>query len=305
MIETTRFPGPLLAHEFGHYLDSKHQVSIPLADQFVEISFKPPTPEERKTWQGIFRPLASELFADLTCYYLLGPVSILPIVNMELNFGMATDTPIPFDHVHPLTSTRLQVISETAAAEEMSLDVFSSYVRALEEDENEKAAKLNSVQQRERATIKEYTKFFAVRLRAELLERIADLGLKKFDATALGTAVQLTKALEQGIPVGSKRRHADSEIRSVLASLTSTSAVEQSQAAFNMFKEVPVTVPEVLSAGWIAKSNQRVDWLKKGFAEKAVDRIFPTMKSALEHQDRLLIKSIETVAVVGGVTDVA
>ena len=287
----------VLAHEFGHYLDQKAQISRPLAIQFIDEHIKPPM-AVRPALEKLFVGLASEILADLTSYYLLGPVSILPVINMELNFRMATDKPISFDGVHPFTTTRLQVITEVAEADQMTLGLFSAYIEALKEDEDSKVAKLPPEKQEERKQIKQFTQLFAQRMRVSLLQSIEQFGLTKFSSQNLTAAEELKGTLNQGVPIGSRRLHGDASVQSALSELKETSTLSECRVAFEMLKETPVSVAEVLAAGWIANTEKKVALLKDAFSHQNNEDVFPSMQKALEAQDNLLMKSIEMISVV-------
>jgi hypothetical protein len=287
----------VLAHEFGHYLDQKAQISRPLAIKFVDEQIKPPA-DVRPALEKLFVGLASEVLADLTSYYLLGPVSILPVINMELNFRMATDKPISFDGVHPFTTTRLQVITEVAAADQMTLSLFGAYIEALREDEESKVAKLSPDKQEERKQIKQFTELFAQGIRDSLLQSIAQFDLSRFSSPNLATAEELKGTLNKGVPIGSRRLQGDAEIQSALSQLKDTSTLSECRTAFEMLKEAPVSVAEVLAAGWIANAEKKVVLLRDAFSHQNNDDVFPSMQKDLEAQDHLLMKSIEMISVV-------
>lgn len=287
----------VLAHEFGHYLDQKNNLSKPLADKFLHEKL---TPAEHllPTLQRGFRSLASEVLADLTAYYLLGPVGILPLVNMELNFRMATDKPLDFDGVHPLTTTRLQVITKAAKADEMTLKMFGAYTQALQDDEAAKEAKLSSEEQKTRSLIKSFTTDFADWISNALLQAIGRFNLVKFSSANLRGAETLKETLKGGVPIGSRRQNTDEEeIRDALSQLTATAPVSESQAAFAMLKEVPVGVAEVLCAGWIAANERKTVLLSEAFSKPRDDEVFLHMEKDLQYQDDLLMKSIEILPV--------
>jgi len=288
---------PILAHEFGHYIDQKFTISDPLTENFIDTELKVP-PTQRGHFRKIFKPLASELFADLTAYYLLGPVAILPVVNMELTFGMATEKPIPYDGVHPFTSTRLQVITDAAAADHMTLGLFGMYTQALNEDETAKVSRLPQSDQKERASVRQYTTFFAQRLRGVFLEKIAELNLARFNVEHFRTAEQLRTNLDGGIPIGCKRQVTDETIWDRLSQLTSASTVAEIRDAFALYREVPVRVAEVLTAAWIANAGRKIRALTDAFALGDIDGVFPFLQQSLERQDALVMKSIEMISVV-------
>jgi len=285
----------ILAHEFGHYLDQKNNLSKPLADKFLQEKLKP-EPNLPPDLRRIYRSLASEALADLTAYYLLGPVGILPLVNMELNFAMATDKPLPFDFKHPLTTTRLQVITNAAKDDQMTLGMFGAYTQALQDDEAAKEAKLPSDEKNVRSSIKKSTTEFADWIRNALLQEIEKFGLTRFSSVNLQTANDLKKTLLDGIPIGSIRQHTREEIAEALSRLTTTSPPSETQAAFAMLREERVRVAEVLSAGWIAASEKKTALLEEAFSKPDAE-IFPHLENTLENQDELLMKSIEILSV--------
>jgi hypothetical protein len=217
---------------------------------------------------------------------------------MELNFRMATDKPISFDGVHPFTTTRLHVITEVAAADQMTLSLFGAYIEALREDEESKVAKLPPDKQEERKQIKQFTELFAKGIRDSLLQDIAQFDLSKFSSSNLATAEELKGTLNQGVPIGSRRLQGDAEIQSALSQLKDTSTVSECRAAFEMLKEAPVSVAEVLAAGWIANTEKKVALLRDAFSHQNNDDVFPSMQKVLEDQDQLLMKSIEMISVV-------
>lgn len=288
---------PILAHEFGHYLDNKYTISDPLTEHFIDTELHVPS-DSREVFRKIFKPLAAELFADLTSYYLLGPVGILPIVNMELNFGMATDEPIPYDGIHPFTSTRLQVITDIAAADHMTLESFGTYIQALKEDEDNKVAKLPPAEQKKRASNRQLATFLAQRLRAAFIDEIEKFNLKRFKSDNFKTSEDLKSSLGQGIPVGCKRQLSDDVVRTRLSEVTNTSSVTELREVFAVFREVPVRVSEVLTAGWISNTGRQARALADAFALGDLDKVFPHLKKSLEDQDKLLMKSIEMISVV-------
>ncbi len=288
---------PILAHEFGHYIDQKFTITDPLTETFIDTELKVPA-AQRAHFRKLFKPLASELFADLTAYYLLGPVAILPIVNMELTFGMATEKPIPYDGVHPFTSTRLQVITDAAAADQMTLGLFGMYTQALNEDELAKVSKLPQAEQKERASVRQYTTFFAQRLRGVFLEEIARLNLSRFQVEHFQTAEQLRISLESGIPIGCKRRVADEVIGDRISRLTRTAPIAEIREVFELYREIPVRVAEVLTAAWIANTGRKVKALTDAFALGDISGVFPFLRQSLERQDALVMKSIEMISVI-------
>ena len=211
---------------------------------------------------------------------------------------MATEKPIPYDGVHPFTSTRLQVITDAATADHMTLGLFGMYTQALNEDETAKVSKLPQTEQKERASVRQYTTFFAQRLRGVFLEKIAELNLARFTGEHFRTAERLRIHLESGIPIGCKRQVADETILDRLSLLTQAATVTEIREVFELYREVPVRVAEVLTAAWIANTGRKIKALTDAFALGDIAGVFPFLQQSLERQDALVMKSIEMISVI-------
>jgi hypothetical protein len=289
----------VLAHEFGHYLDEKHSISSALAAQFVTTKIRPPSGAPSGLHK-LFRDLASEIFADLTAYYLLGPICVLPVVNMELDLGLATDKPMPFDRAHPLTITRVTMVEALAAGDKMRLEFFSPYLEALREDDAAKCAQLGPAEKTERDDIDRYVNYFIDEVKADLLARLGGLGLRRFGSVNLQAAVELKPRLEAGVPIGARRKASEKEVRRKLKTLAGGRNVAESRGVFDLLREDPASVAEVVTAGWVAKCEKKSRVLVEAFSHKMEADVFPYLSKVIQQQDMLLMKSIEIISVISG-----
>ncbi|MBZ5591113.1 MAG: hypothetical protein LAP39_02685 [Acidobacteriia bacterium] len=285
----------ILAHEFGHYIDQKQNISAPLATDFVKKKINPPATAASNI-EKLFKNLASEIFADITAYYLLGPVSLLPVVNMELNLGMATDMPPSFDSVHPFTTTRATFINDVAINEGMSLDLFGPFIETLRADDQEKLAKLDKPATEQRLQIDAYIRFFVNDIMDQILRSLGQLKLVRFDKFNLSIANQLKDRLLAKIPIGSRPAHSIDEVSASIAGLSLNPSVDDARRVFSLLREEPALVSEVIAAGWIAKSQNKLRFFREAFGQKE-EKIFPYLQAGIEDEDRLLMKSVEMISV--------
>jgi len=137
-----------------------------------------------------------------------------------------------------------------------------------------------------------------------MLQKISQFNIVKFSLANLKSAENLKQTLKKGIPIGSMRQHTDGEVLDALSQLTSESPVQKTRDAFALLREVPTSVAEVLSAGWIAASEDKTALLSEAFSNYQGEKIFEFMKKALNDRDNLLMKSIEILSVMRKVPSV-
>ena len=92
---------PILAHELGHAIDSKHDISSRIASEFV--------PDPNTAGFDIVKSWCNELCADIVATQALGPSPILSLLSMEYCFH-PTNTIWRHSKTHPMSRTRLNVV---------------------------------------------------------------------------------------------------------------------------------------------------------------------------------------------------
>ncbi len=162
----------VLAHEFGHFLDHNSGLTKRAVQEFgVKMNTTLP-PETVKALER----LCSEIVADLTGYYLHGPCSILPLVNMSILIGCIQEAPIKFDGEHGAPTTRIEMIRILCKEDGVDISQLDPLLDTLVAEENRKELQLPADEQAHRTLIHGFLTGFFDQVRPVILE---ELGKRK------------------------------------------------------------------------------------------------------------------------------
>ena len=281
----------VLAHEFGHYLDNQAKITESATAEFTKKFIQQPLPEG---FVATCEKLCKEMVADLTGYYLLGPCSILPLVNMSLLMGCLMESPIKFDGEHGAPTTRIRLIKAMCVEDEIDTSQIDFLLDALVEEEQEKQLRLNADEQKHRETIDSLLQSFFNDVRPVILTELQRRKFKQFTGTQYKRAQELAKNLANGLPIGACRAHPEEEaIKQLLA--PDIKNMEAVRSKYYLLTENAVDVSEVITAGWIEHIDTLNKILDRAFSKSTATDAFDTIAADLEELDRLVLKSIDTI----------
>jgi hypothetical protein len=283
----------VLAHEFGHYLDHTSDITKRAVDQFVKKRLRGKVPESFIT---AWKRLCSEIVADLTGYYLLGPCSILPLVNMSLLVGCLRDLPIEYDREHGAPTTRVLMIRKLCEHDGIDAGRINPLLDTLIEEETRKAGELPQKEQQNRTTIEDFLTDFFDAVRPGILRELKARKFRQFTARDYKNAESLAQNLANGLPVGSCRSHSDDEVREKLLTPRGDDWT-WARKEYHLLTEHAVGVGEVISAGWIDRIDLTADLFLRAFSEPDQEKAFSYIAKRLEEHDDLILKSIDMIPI--------
>jgi hypothetical protein len=291
---------PVLAHEFGHYIDDSYGLSKTAAKDFVTRTFKSSATAQI---QRTFERICGEVVADLAAYYVLGPSSIVPILVMSLLASLPLDRPMAFDNVHPMPTTRFDLVHGLATGDGMTADWLRPIERALAAEELQKGVNLTPVERKSRETVDAYIKVLCDDVKGTILSELDNRGFTRFSSGHFERAGRLAAQLRIGLPIGAAKRLSESEISARLAE--GEPGVEGPAYAdrYSLLKDLPVNPAEVLTAGWLYKVECIPHLIRDAYTKTTGDEAFHVVRSFLDETDNLLLTSLDVISVLEKFSD--
>lgn len=308
-----------LAHKYGHYLFSRERLQEHVYQEVSSFYHEmgggmrlnagttsgkqSPTGKVRDFGGTSVRPgtlarWTAELFADIIALEILGPgyynalASIFVMQPGKLSAGSSLAPELRLELLYKRLDER-KLCDET-------VEEYRDLVEAVVKLPAEVSATVYSFDFDSRAGENEMRRKNILMWLDSLLplvdEEINRLQLKRFTRESMSTVCRMTKRLQKGIPVGSRRRTGEtgfsvSEVRDSLEK-----GGIDIYKALKLVEEVPNTVPEIIYAGWKNWSA-----VLKEFDKLLVDAedgtVFTGIKNTVDFYDDLLLKSIQSSAV--------
>lgn len=278
----------VLAHEFGHFLDHNLGLRARAVKEFVAKT-NTAFPEE---FVKALERLSSEIIADLTGYYLQGPCGILPLVNMSLLIGCIQEPPIRFDGEHGAPTTRVEMIKMLSNQDHIDIARLNPQFDALLSEERQKELQLTAADQQQRTLIHQFLTGFFDDVRPIILEELGKRKFKRFQQVHYERAETLSGRLANGLPVGACRVHSDQEAREHLRTQEDPHTLRDK---YFLLEERPVSVSEVVTAGWINRIEKSNDLYREAFTQTTSKEVFTRIANGLAEQDKLIFKSIDMI----------
>jgi hypothetical protein len=283
---------PVLAHEYGHALDEARGISRRLVLGSEAVADHTPNNEFKVKW-------VSEVLADFIAARVLGPVSQLPILLLEMT---RPSLPKGLDEVrsHPPASLRLRLVREYMEHLGAAADEFERVFAVYEFDYARKLAALDAAERKAKDQQEETIGTFLRSKSAAIASEVDSLDVRSFGEQQLGNARELEKKLQLDLPISSLRYTRNERILSELNSLVRSKAVpDRVYDVLSSFNETPAASSEILTAGWLYKLTSFEGRLTESFTEAS-----PSAEASLDgyadylaRTDELLLRSIELAAV--------
>jgi hypothetical protein len=278
----------VLAHEFGHFLDHDVGITQYAVDEFAKAMGAPLPDELLKT----LKRLCSEMLADLTGYYLQGPCSLLPLVNMSILVGCTQQLPIRFDGEHGAPTTRIEMIQELCRNDRIDISRIGSHLDALVTEERHKELRLSPEEQNERTLIHQVLIDFFRQVHPIIVAKLEQRKFDRFTAEHYQRSEALAERLAKGLPIGARRVHPEETAREQL--VTANLGVD-SREKYYLLEERAATVSEVITAGWIDRAARTAELFGEAFEQTTQEEVFSHLSRGLEDVDELLFKSINII----------
>jgi hypothetical protein len=279
----------VLAHEFGHFLDHDAGITKHAVEEFTKSATSTPFPDE---FVRALERLCSEIVADLTGYYLQGPCSILPLVNMSILVGCIQEAPIKFDGEHGAPTTRVEMIRSLCRDDHIDISRISPHLETLMAEERHKEDGLSPVERTERGAIHQFLTVFFDRVRPVILDELGKRQLVRFTPAHYSRAETLSKRLATGLPIGASRVSTDEEARK---QLVIGRAEVGARDKYHLLAESAVEISEVITAGWINRTTRTVGLFAEAFAKKTREDVFRHLADGFRQEDDLLFRSIDMI----------
>lgn len=280
----------VLAHEFGHFLDHDAGLTKRAVQEFGAKMNTTLPPETVKALER----LCSEIVADLTGYYLQGPCSILPLVNMSTLIGCIQDTPIKFDGEHGAPTTRIEMIRILCKEDGLNVSQLDPLLDVLVTEETRKGLQLPPEEQAHRTLVHGFLTAFFDQVRPVILEELGKRKIARFLPNHYQRGVGLAKSLASGLPIGAARVHSDSDAREQLLSAGPDSP--EIRDKYFLLEETAVSVAEVVTAGCLNRLETAQALYSRAFSELTADGVFSRIAAGCESQDNLIFKSIDMIS---------
>jgi len=279
----------VLAHEFGHFLDHHNGLTKRAVQEF---SSKSATPYPDEFIRALER-LCTEIVADLTGYYLHGPCSILPLVNMSILIGCIQEPPIKFDGEHGAPTTRIEMVRKLCAEDNISITRITPQLDTLIVEEGQKEAALPPEERERRTLIHGFLTEFFDQVRPVILAELGRRSFTRFTAEHYRRANVLSDRLALGLPIGASRMHEDEKIADALHRAAGNPKSLRDE--YSLLEEQAASVSEVITAGWIHRVEHTPSLYGQSFTQSTQEGVFTSIASGLERQDELLFKSIAMI----------
>lgn len=281
----------VLAHEFGHYLDNQAGITARAIQEYAQQAFKGQQVSQELI--TTFERLGNEMVADITGYYLLGPCSILPLVSMSLLVGCLREEPIKFDGEHGAPTSRIQMVTSMCVGDNIDHSLTAPMLDVFIAEEQSKEATLGADQKEQRERIHEFLIALCQEVRPLIVEELKERSFQQFTSVQHTRAQRLARSLAAGLPIGACRTYPEEEASAQLLTPTNSAQLREQ---YYLLTEDAVSVSEVITAGWITRAQRTNDILDRAFAMSSAQQAFDSITRDLEEQDRLILKSIDTIA---------
>lgn len=280
---------PALAHEYGHAIDDEGKICRRiLRGELNAEHFSPETRDIEVKW-------TSEIFADFVAARVLGPISQIPILLLEMSrpslVGIRDEAP-----AHPPTTVRLALVREFLGDPSMTANKFEDIFEIYNFDYSQKFAKLG---EKERSLRKEVEKMVD-NLKAHIesvAEKVNSLEVSEFGPQQMGNASRLQVHLTMDLPLSSVRETTDVGILENLDTLSPEATRESVYSALSAFNEVPATSAEILTAGWLFKLSSFEERLRAVFPQSGSEIDLDAYDQYLLRTDELLLRSLDVSVV--------
>ena len=282
----------VLAHEYGHVLDDAEGIS----DQIIHGNL---ALEETRDEAGRMKVRwTAEIFADFVAAYVLGPVSLIPILLVEMMRRQLNTAEEECRH-HPPTPIRLKVVREYLNKLGLSTTNFDDFFEVYEFDYAQKLGRMEASAQTKKSEVSKSADELLSSVADRVAARVRLLPLRPFSSERARTAKKLDKKLQDELPISCVRESSDDSVFAKLNSVGEGSSPNDVYAALESLNETPTNSAEILSAGWSYKlASFRKKLLQS--LESVDHQLDPTLQiydDYLTETDALLLKSLELAAV--------
>lgn len=280
----------VLAHEYGHVLDDAYRV----ADQIIHGDQVPPPEKER--YLDVRR--TAEIFCDFVAAYVLGPISLIPILLLEM-IRPPLNSAAEEESVHPPTPVRLKLVRRYLKQLGVDTSDFDDVFEVYEFDYKQKLKEMTREEQMKKAQLSKDAYAFLASVADRIAHKVEVLALHEFSNERAQDAKSLEKRLRSGLPISAVRNSSDKEIRAKLKSLGKTSSRDDVYSTLKSLEEVPTNSAEILTAGWRYKLTSFQNELRKSFDREdgQLEAGLKEYDEYLAKNDALLLKSLELAAV--------
>lgn len=280
----------VLAHEYGHALDDAQHV----ASQIIHGDQAPSSENEvSEKWKVRW---TAELFCDFVAAYVLGPVSLIQILLVEM---MRPHLITADDELngHPPTPVRIKLVRDYLTTLGVSMNDFNEIFEVYDFDYTEKLSEMPKEQQIMKAKMRELANELLSNLAAIISAKVELQGLRRFTSERAGVAKKLEKKFRSGLPISSCRALSDKEALKRIEALTKgRRSPEDVYAALQSLDETPTNSAEILTAGWLYKLTTFDKRLLDSFRDAITEEQLNGYDEYLSQTDALLLKSLELAA---------
>lgn len=276
---------PVLTHEYGHTLDDAQHIS----SQIIYGDQAPSGEEEDAA--GVTVSWTAELFCDFIAAQVLGPVSLIPILLVEM-----TQLQINREWIHhPPTPVRIALVREYLKKIGVSDSDFAAFFELYEFDYAQKVEKLESKDREKENVMRDLATKALSAVADNIATKVRSLALHAFTDVRLEVAKKLQETLKRGSPISAMRECLDEDLYGRLDSLAEGAQIEDVYAVLRSFDEAPVHSAEILTAGWLYKLATFEGELQRSFEQPNCS--LKIYSDYLARTDALLLKSLELSAV--------
>lgn len=279
----------VLAHEFGHFLDDQSEITKVAVSEFVRSETDTKLSEE--SVKALER-LCKEIVADVSGYYLQGPCSVLPLVNMSVLVGCIQEMPVKFDGEHGAPTTRIQMMRTLCEHDKIDLSSIDPHLQTLLQEETQKESALANGERQQRTLIHQFLLQFFDKVRPIILDELGKRKFNQFTADHYRRAEASAQRLAGGLPIGASGTHGSEEAREHLVRADLGAAAREK---YYLLQDKAASVSEVITAGWINRIASSAVLFSEAFAQTEREEIFSRLANGLEDQDKLLFKSIDMI----------
>jgi len=270
----------ILAHEYGHFLENKYEVSLKVCEGFGEL--EPKMYEIVSSW-------VKEIFADILALHVMGPSYYFSFVNLFMlePYGLKCHS-----KSHPSPLSRILLMHRELEKKNLNDEAVESYFSFVSE-----CTKIDDlILHNDSLITSEEEKKFIEMICVEAIKYLP-CDLPGFSKDNLLAGSSLAKRLSDGIPISSKRILSDEEILDTLNCFDEGSiSVYQ---ALETVQEEPNNVCEIMYASWLYWHEYLRTQFRRSFSgdKSSYEYSYDEFKSNLDLFDDLILKSIQTAAV--------
>jgi hypothetical protein len=275
---------PVLAHEYGHTLDDAQHISS-------QIVHGDQVPKEEDEAARVTVSWTAELFCDFVAAHVLGPVSLIPILLVEMT---QLEINKEWTH-HPPTPIRIALVRKYLAKIGVGDKDFAGFFELYHFDYTQKLEKLESSSRKKEAATSSLAAEMLSSVSESIATKVNSLSLHAFTNARLETARRLQERLKNGSPISAVRGCSDPDLYEKLDLLKEGAPIEDVYAVLTSLDEVPVQSAEILTAGWLYKLGTYQEELQRSFGQS--ESSLKIYREYLARIDSLLLKSLELSAV--------